>query len=659
MTETTVKSVITPQDQSIRAVFSRSKAFFIDIYQREYKWTQENVETLLNDIELRFLLHNRTKNSPQEIQKAVLESFEPYYLNTFLTHSSSSAISIVDGQQRLTTLLLILIKICLMLRRVEEDVALKGQTFASATLENLIFEKDDFGAANRFKIYNPNREEIFKSIVDGQDFKPIDETQTRIAANFKTISNYFDKNFPTIISGQPYDLKKLTYYISYILDRISIVEIKIEQQKNVAMIFEVVNDRGLGLKPYEILKGKLIGNLSQELKEDANKKWTTLQDLYYGSEIKNSTESSITLDHFFQTYFRAKFADSESEYEKFENNYHYEIYRNKKIRTFFQEFQNEDHLHELIVGELEYFALLYHRLRTSYKEEYLIFNKLLDQNQQYLLIMSGITLNDPDETKKIRKIAQRFDQVHVILRLLGAYDSSMFQRLSYRLNQAIRNKSCDDIDQVFDKEILKVLEEKEVVARGEILKIEDLFISRRFENIRNQWTNFSKYILMRIDRYLADMIDKPSYAKGDLYELEEHFNKSTRKKYGMHLEHILAYNDANKILYSEDGLFQESLFQNERNLLGVVLLLKDRQNQSSNNDTYDKKVGTYKQSNFIWNELLVGDLHSVDQNQIPEAWSVKEVKPTQTNCFPREEIKNRQRAMFDLINEIWGKNILS
>lgn len=58
-----------------------------------------------------------------------------------------------------------------------------------------------------------------------------------------------------------YDLVKLTYYLTYLLDRISIVEIRIERQENVAMIFEVVNDRGLGLKPYEILKGKLIGNL--------------------------------------------------------------------------------------------------------------------------------------------------------------------------------------------------------------------------------------------------------------------------------------------------------------------------------------------------------------------------------------------------------------
>lgn len=87
MSEKTIKNVITPNDLFIRDVFSRSKAFHIDIYQREYKWSKDQVEALLNDIELRFNIHNQTKSAPKEIQEKVLSTFEPYYLNTFLTHS--------------------------------------------------------------------------------------------------------------------------------------------------------------------------------------------------------------------------------------------------------------------------------------------------------------------------------------------------------------------------------------------------------------------------------------------------------------------------------------------------------------------------------------------------------------------------------------------
>src|SRR4051812_47900828 len=92
----TVQKLITPNDQSIRAVFSASRAYYIDIYQREYKWTDQQVKTLLNDLEVRFSLGPRPRTAPREISQDVLERFEPYFLNPYLTHVSPTATSIVD-----------------------------------------------------------------------------------------------------------------------------------------------------------------------------------------------------------------------------------------------------------------------------------------------------------------------------------------------------------------------------------------------------------------------------------------------------------------------------------------------------------------------------------------------------------------------------------
>jgi uncharacterized protein with ParB-like and HNH nuclease domain len=80
--QTTVQKLITPHDQFIRAVFNTQRSYFIDIYQREYKWTEEQVKTLLNDLEVRFELGNRSRTAPKEIQQDVLEHFDPYFLNT-------------------------------------------------------------------------------------------------------------------------------------------------------------------------------------------------------------------------------------------------------------------------------------------------------------------------------------------------------------------------------------------------------------------------------------------------------------------------------------------------------------------------------------------------------------------------------------------------
>ena len=71
--QTTVQKLITPQDQFIRRVFNIQRAYYIDIYQREYKWTNKQVQTLLNDFEVRFELGKRQRTAPNEIRQDVLD----------------------------------------------------------------------------------------------------------------------------------------------------------------------------------------------------------------------------------------------------------------------------------------------------------------------------------------------------------------------------------------------------------------------------------------------------------------------------------------------------------------------------------------------------------------------------------------------------------
>ena len=284
----TVKNVITPNDKTIRDVFSNSHAYYIDIYQREYKWKASNVETLLSDIDVRFSQFSREKTEPSEIKSDVSRKFEPYFLNTFLVNSTTDYTAIVDGQQRLTTFLLMFIKLYQIVKKIKASSDYQTSTFAPATLEKLIFETNDFGEPSKFKIHNDNREVAFKAILEASEFNPVDETQDKIISNYKFIDRYFEGYFKGNPETTQYDIVKLTYYISYLLDKLTIVEIKIEKSRDVAMIFEVVNDRGLGLKPYEILKGKLIGTLENSQKEAANQIWTELQDKYFSPIIRQS-----------------------------------------------------------------------------------------------------------------------------------------------------------------------------------------------------------------------------------------------------------------------------------------------------------------------------------------------------------------------------------
>jgi uncharacterized protein with ParB-like and HNH nuclease domain len=657
--QTTVQKLITPHDQFIRAVFNTQRSYFIDIYQREYKWTIEQVRTLLNDLEVRFELGKRARTTPKDIQQDVLEHFDPYFLNTYLTHTSSVATSIVDGQQRLTTLLLILIKLYQIVQQVDALPEAQGKTFRPGALRPLIFEEDDFGSATRFKIFNPNREAQLRALVDGTDLAATDETQKRLKENYTFVSTYFDAFLGSDAHPSEFDLVKLTYYIAYLLDRVSIVEIRIERQDNVAMIFEVVNDRGLGLKPYEILKGKFIGNLPLREKEETNEIWVDLQDLYYRTTLKNTTEASIDLDDFFRIYFRAKFANGVDDYKAFETAYHYEIYRRTELRAYFGDFRDHQVLSSRIKNDIQYFAKLYQELRVDYSDEreHLFYNKLVEQNQQYLLIMSAVRLNDPERETKIQTISAKFDQLHVILRILGIYESNTFQPLVYGLNESLRDKNEAGCRQVFDDLIINTLKEENRLEQEFSGGVPDIFTYERFKGALNDRTNFSKYLLMRVDRWMSRLLDKPSYCNAPLAEIEERFNKSNRRRYGMHLEHIYAYNAANRSLFTDPqtGLFDEAVFGQTRNQMGMVLLLKDLQNLSSSNDVYRDKLEDYAMSDIIWNQLLAGRLPSVDARALPAQFQNASIEADTNGAFPKDKVDQRQRLFFEAIKMIWAR----
>jgi len=134
------------------------------------------------------------------------------------------------------------------------------------------------------------------------------------------------------------------------------------------------------------------------------------------------------------------------------------------------------------------------------------------------------------------------------------------------------------IKPLFDKVLIEKLVVKEILQEGQCSNAADVVEFERFKGIRNQSTNFSKYILMRIDRFLAKLLDKPSFVSEELFELEDRFNKNNLRRYGMYLEHIFTQHDANRALFTTNGHFDESAFQQKRNLLVMVLLLKDKQN---------------------------------------------------------------------------------
>ncbi len=99
---------IQPIKRKIEEIFSVSQPYYIDFYQRDYKWVKEHIEKLLEDLFYRFELEYKGNidPSPENISK-----YDWYYLSAYVPNTYKGKTFIVDGQQRLASITLILIKL--------------------------------------------------------------------------------------------------------------------------------------------------------------------------------------------------------------------------------------------------------------------------------------------------------------------------------------------------------------------------------------------------------------------------------------------------------------------------------------------------------------------------------------------------------------------
>src|SRR3954464_15203593 len=101
---------IQPDKQNLDRTFSTT-VYFIDFYQRDYKWTEEPVKRLLDDVFYQFDEAYAKHASLDPNSENVNARYPWYYLNTYVTNEVGGRVFVVDGQQRLTTLTLFVLKL--------------------------------------------------------------------------------------------------------------------------------------------------------------------------------------------------------------------------------------------------------------------------------------------------------------------------------------------------------------------------------------------------------------------------------------------------------------------------------------------------------------------------------------------------------------------
>ena len=621
---------VNPEKQNVNTLFSTTN-YYIDFYQREYKWKDDTVRQLIDDIFYHFDQGYADHSGLDPSEQNVTSNYAWYYLNTYITNKTNNQIFVVDGQQRLTTLTLMLIALYHMCGKDKFDSA-ELRDWVKAKIHGV-----GTGGKKKFWMAHDKRSELMKMLFGGNkaedNFGNDGITARHIIDNYKLIQ----KELGDRLSSR----HKLDTFIFYFLCMVVVINLDVESS-DVPMVFEVINDRGVRLQPYEILKGKLLGVIDKSEVDHYADIWDSA--LY---ELESYAE--VEVDAFFRTYLRAKFSETRKQGQLFDGPYHRAIY-GSICNDALHIKNNSRGVKDFLEGPFQYYAGLFLKLRRYGDDENspisdCYYNSQLNRMDGHImLILAACSVKDQHEKEKIAVISRAYDRAYVILQLNRAYDSNQFQELLYTLHPLLRKSSVDSIDEIVNS---RVLDEIKLRRNVDITNLLDYAQFKRV-GYGDYNTRFLRYFLTRIEFFIADGLGKKM--QDSLYN----YVSGTGKSNAYHVEHILARNDENRALFTdENGDYDETLFENERNRFGALLLLKGQDNSSSGNENYVGKVRTYTGSAPYLAQTLVPNFYK--SNSAMKAFiqeSGLEFVPVEQ--FNLEMLEKRSQLLYAIIRKIWN-----
>ncbi len=423
----------------------------IDSFQREYRWQRKHIEALISDLCICF---DKFYNEGDTIEN--YEDYGGYYMGPIVLCDDKKSLSIVDGQQRLTSFTLLLIflhhaqhKLNLPNNQVKDLRQFLYVTKGGKTTLVLNVESRNNVIEHLFK--TPDLDFEMESDVK-------DESIQNIIERFEDITKLFPEDFNTS--------SKLPIFIEWMLDKIIMVEVKAYSMDNAYTIFETMNDRGLSLNPTEILKGFLLSKIDDDNKSDEmNTFW---KDRI--AQIKSITNIDGDLD-FFRAWLRAKYAETirptkvGAENEDFEiigTQFHSWV-KNNPSKTYLK---HSDDFYFFIRSDFDFFSNLYMKIFEVKNKSIEAFEDIycssfypIADSLSYPLLISPISKIDESKVidEKITLTAKFIDIFTLTRVIIGkAITQSTIRYSMYELVKSVRNLDTKTLTERLSTELEKL-----------------------------------------------------------------------------------------------------------------------------------------------------------------------------------------------------------
>ena len=551
--------------KNIRALLGNEK-YAIDYYQREYRWERKQISELIEDLQEKFFESHDDGND-----RSAVDDYGHYFLGSIIVSEKDGKKYIIDGQQRLTSLTLLLIYIHRNLKNDEQ----KGQ------LADLVFSLKH--GKRSFNLDIPERTPCMEALYTAKPFDDSDQPESieNIIGRFQDIEDIF----PDSILGNT-----LPFFADWLIENVYLVKITAHSDADAYTIFETMNDRGLSLTPTDMLKGYLLANITEhDARIRASKIWrdciTKLRDI--GKEEDADAIKAWLRGQHAQTIRERKRGAKPMDFDLIGTEFHRWV-RDKEDKL---SLKAPSDFARIIEEDFAFYANWYDKIRRAAKTlkpgmESIFYNAQNNFTLQYPLLLAALRKGDAEEDiyRKIRIVAGYIDIV--IARRIWNWKSTDHSAMQYNTFLAIK-----DVREKTPTELARFL----------VNRFEDEISFDSSDGFSLHGGNGPK-----IHRLLARMTDYIETASGRKFRYAEYSMRGGKN--GYEIEHIWS----DHFDRHTDEFSHPSDFNGYRNRIGGLLLLPKSFNASYGDSPYKEKLEHYIKQN-----LLAQSLHELAYQNDP------------------------------------------
>ncbi len=285
--------------QSIRDIFS-NKIFRIPDYQRGYSWEKGHLDDFWQDINnlQKDRVHYTGMISVEEVEKNEYSKWKDD--KWVIEGRNDKPFYIVDGQQRLTTVIILL---WVIIDSISENEQLSYETKKSLINKYIFTENEVEGLKSYIFGYhkdNPSYEFLKREIFEQSDNEGVNLEQTTYTNNLFFTKDYFAKKIRSLtITEKSILFDKITKQLKF--------DFKVlDKELDIFIVFETMNNRGKPLSNLEKLKNRLIYlstlldedlSLRRELRNDINEKWKIIYKYLGLNKERRLDDDSFLQNH--------------------------------------------------------------------------------------------------------------------------------------------------------------------------------------------------------------------------------------------------------------------------------------------------------------------------------------------------------------------------